>query len=204
MVGSDVGGIFAAIYNTIPEFCTASEIAHMADKSPSKALSVVARIELICDFIENPAIRGAVEQAVPVTMPPEVGALGFDIPLWVGLGTVGLWAALDGFSERAGLSKRKCPICRHHCMPYRFAIAGAPNNDGLNELDDIRHLYAHNYAGEADEEYFSHTGRHVLKSCGSVQLTCGATFDGNQLNLNLTHLRNYARLVKRVLEHFHS
>jgi hypothetical protein len=173
----------------------------MADKSPSKALSLVTRIEMMCDFIEHPAIRTAVEQAVPVSMPREVGALGFDIPLWVGLGTVGLWAALDGFSERAGLSRRKCPICGHHCMPQRFAGAGAPNNDGLKELDDIRHLHAHNYAGEADAEYFSRS-RHFLKPNGPVKLTCGATFDGSRLNLDLSHLRNYARIVKRVLEHF--
>jgi hypothetical protein len=174
----------------------------MADKSPAKALSVVARIEMICDFIENSAIQNAVKLAVPVTMPREVGALGFDIPLWVGLGTVGLWAALDGFAERAGLSKRKCPICGHHCMPQQFAAAGAPDNDGLKELDDIRHLYAHNYAGEADTEYFSHRPRHVLKPDGPAQLTCGGTFDGNRLNLNLSHLRNYSRMVKSVLEHF--
>jgi hypothetical protein len=171
----------------------------MADKNPSKALSVVTRIEMMCDFIEHPAIRTAVEQAVPVSMPRLVGALGFDIPLWVGLGAVGLWAALDGFSERAGLPWRKCPICGHHCMPQRFAAV--QNSDGLKELEDMRHLYAHNYAGEADKEYFCRP-RHVLKPNGPVQLTCGATFDGSRLNLDLTHLRNYSRMVKRVLEHF--
>jgi hypothetical protein len=171
----------------------------MADKNPSKALSVVTRIEMMCDFIEHPAIRTAVEQAVPVSMPRLVGALGFDIPLWVGLGAVGLWAAPDGFSERAGLPWRKCPICGRHCMPQRFAAV--QNSDGLKELEDIRHLYAHNYAGEADKEYFCRP-RHVLKPNGPVQLTCGATFDGSRLNLDLTHLRNYSRMVKRVLEHF--
>jgi len=173
----------------------------MADKNPSKALSLVTRIEKLCDFIEHPAIKTAVEQAVPVSMPPEVGALGFDIPLWVGLGIVGLWAALDGFSERAELRWQKCPICGHHCMPQRFATAGAQNNDGLKELEDIRHLYALNYAGDADSEYFRRT-RHVLKPNVSVQLTCGAKFDGSRLNLDLTYLRNYSRVVKQVLEQF--
>lgn len=107
----------------------------MADKSPSKAINVVTRIEMMCDFIEHPAIKAAVTAAVPVSMPRLVGALSYDIPLWVGLGTAGLWAALDGFSERAGLDrKQKCPICGQSCMPQRFA-AGAqnagstPNND---------------------------------------------------------------------------
>jgi hypothetical protein len=175
----------------------------MADHSPSKAISLVTRIEMICDFIENPAIKTAVEQAVPVSMPREVGALGFDIPLWVGLGTVGLWAALDGFSERGGLRRPKCPTCRRHCMPARFAGAATTtqDNDGLKELEDLRHLYAHNYAGEADAEYFSHP-RHVLKPNVPMQLTCGATFDGSRVNLDLSHLRKYARMVKRVLEQF--
>jgi hypothetical protein len=73
----------------------------MADMNPGRALDVVRRVEMMCDFIENPAVRSAVEQAVPVTMPRAPGALGFDIPLWVGLGIVGLWAALDGLAERA-------------------------------------------------------------------------------------------------------
>jgi hypothetical protein len=116
----------------------------MADKNPARALSVVTRIEMMCDFIENPVIKTAIEQAVPVSMPRAPGALGFDIPLWVGLGTVGLWAALDGFSERAALKKcPTCPICKMRCMPVRFAVVGIQDNDGLKELEDLRHLYAH-------------------------------------------------------------
>jgi hypothetical protein len=57
------------------------------------------------------------------------------------------------------------------------------------------------YAGEGDKEYFSFR-RHVLKANVPVQLTCGATFDGSRLNLDLSHLRNYSHMVKLVLEHF--
>ena len=87
-------------------------------------------------------------------------------------------------------------------MPQRFASDSPDDYDGLEELEDIRHLYAHNYAGEADTEYFSRRRRHVLKPDGPVQLTCGATFDGRRLNLDLTHLRKYSRMVKGVLEKY--
>lgn len=174
----------------------------MADKSPSRALNVVTRIEMMCDFVEHPAIKTAVLQAVPVSMPGLPGALGFDIPLWVGLGLVGLWAALDGFSERAVLSRNQCPTCRRHCVAERFAsYAQGKDRQSLEESEDIRHLYAHNYAGEGDKEYFSFR-RHVLKANVPVQLTCGATFDGSRLNLDLSHPRNYSHTVKLVLEHF--
>jgi hypothetical protein len=171
----------------------------MADTDPARALRVVTQIEAMCDFFENDDIKKAIEAVVPVTMPPAPGALGFDIPLWVGLGTVGLWAALDAFSERAGMPM-KCP------MPERFADAGIQSDDvkALGELDDLRHLYAHNYAGEADKEYFdTRFTRHVLKRDVSVQLTCDATFNGSRAQLDLPHLRKYSHMVKRVLELCH-
>ena len=172
----------------------------MADTNPARAINVVKRIAMMCDFIENSAIKAAVEQAVPVTMPSASGALGFDIPLWVGLGMVGLWAALDGFTERAALHGHKCKTCRKRCMPTRFApyIRG---NEGLSleELEDIRHLYAHNYAGEADDEYFARK-RHVLARDTAVLLTCGAQFDGRRAQLDLSHLRMYSHTVQNLLE----
>jgi hypothetical protein len=87
-------------------------------------------------------------------------------------------------------------------MPERFA-GYTQGNEGqtLEELEDIRHLYAHNFAGEADDEYFARR-RHVLKSGFPVQLTCGAQFDGRRLQLDLPHLREYSRTVKRVLNGF--
>ena len=65
-------------------------------------------------------------------------------------------------------------------------------------------VYAHNYAGEADAGYFWHSRRrrHVLQPNVSVQLACGATFDGRGVGLDLPHLRAYSRTVIRVLERF--
>jgi hypothetical protein len=75
----------------------------------------------------------------------------------------------------------------------------------LKELDDIRHLYAHNYAGEADDEYFNFSKqrrRRVLKPDTPTRLTCDAQFDGHSLSLDLRHLRYYAETVQTVLERF--
>ena len=125
----------------------------------------------MCEFFENPDLIATLHDKVPVSMPPAPGAWGFDIPLWVGLGTVGLLAALDAFSERASLGKPKCPICKGRCIPARFPGVQGKDRQSLAELEDLRHLYAHNYAGEADDEYFRKT-RHVLTGA-AVGLTCG-------------------------------
>jgi hypothetical protein len=123
----------------------------MADKD--LALDVVNRVVEMCNFIEHPAIQEAVKtKMVPVSMPSDVNSV-LKISVWVGLGTVGLWAALDAFAERAGL---KGPF------PTGFRCQ-AKEEQSLKELDDIRHLYAHNYAGEADDEYFDFTTRRVLR-----------------------------------------
>jgi hypothetical protein len=178
----------------------------MADRSPARALTVVKHIEAVCDFIEHASIKNAVEQAVPVSMPRLPGAMGFDIPLWVGLGTVGLWAALDAFAERAGLkpSKSHCPKCKKKsCISALFAGYMKGNeNQILQELEDFRHLYAHNDAGEADTEYFRYGKRHVLAAGTTTQLSCGAQFYGHSLSLDLQHLRYYATTAQSLLGRF--
>jgi hypothetical protein len=172
----------------------------MAETDPGRASAFVNRIEMMCDFIEGDAVRRAVAEGVPVTMPPHPGSLVFDIPLWVGLGTVGLWATLDAFANRKGLPDSKCPNCWRRCIPERFA-GSTPAGDAqsLKELEDLRHLYAHNFAGEADDSYFNHA-RHVFKQGVPAQLTCGARFNGRLVALDLRHLRYYAAMTKRVLE----
>ena len=58
------------------------------------------------------------------------------------------------------------------CISRRFA-RNTQGNEGqsLNEFEDLRHLYAHNYAGEADAKYFKHK-RHVFVSYVTTPLTC--------------------------------
>jgi hypothetical protein len=86
------------------------------------------------------------------------------------------------------------------CISRRFA-RNTQGNEGqsLNEFEDLRHLYAHNYAGEADAKYFKHK-RHVFVSYVTTPLTCGAEFDGRRLSPDLLHLRKYASTAQSVLE----
>src|SRR5712671_1216572 len=117
----------------------------------------VHRVSQLCDFLDHPAMQAALDQ-IPHSMPRDVGSLGFDTGLWVGFGAVGLWSALDAFAEREGMrATTRCPTCGRRCLSARLKAAGKldPADElTLNELDDLRNLFAHNYAGLADPEYF--------------------------------------------------
>ena len=56
-------------------------------------------------------------------------------------------------------------------------------------------MYAHNYAGEADDVYFTRP-RHLLTRNAVADLTCGAQFDGRRVQLELSHLQFYSSTVK--------
>ena len=90
------------------------------------------------------------------------------------------------------------------CIRSRFeAKSSSADLTSLGELDDLRHLHAHNYAGEADDKFFGHRHRrHVLVGRTSVSLSCGAIFDGVRVNLAAEHLRFYAAVARRALERF--
>ena len=62
-------------------------------------------------------------------------------------------------------------------------------------------LYAHNYGGEADAEY-AQRPRHVLVRGTAMQLTVGARFDGQWIQLDLPHLKAYAQVAREVLQRF--
>jgi hypothetical protein len=87
------------------------------------ALSQVQRIEGLCNFLEHPGIQEAADKHVPVAMPTTVGGLGFDIPIWIGLGVVGLWAALDAYAERTFVNKKKCGVCGSRCLEAQYWTA---------------------------------------------------------------------------------
>jgi hypothetical protein len=169
----------------------------------SLALSQIARIAQLCDFLAHPEIKEAIHRGAPVTVPHDIGALGFDAPLWIGLGTVGLWSALDAYADRSSFPKPKCSKCnRGGCLWGRLSSTGklsASQALALAELEDMRHLFAHNYAGQADATYFQRA-RHVLSSGVPVTLSSGAAFDGTSLSLNATHLRYYANCSQNTVE----
>src|SRR5262249_27548655 len=152
--------------------------------------------------VEHPAFQTALDK-IPITMPRDPGSLGLDMPLWVGLGLVGLWSALDAFSERAQLSRADCPTCGRKCLARRMVTScrlDATNEKALEELDDMRHLFAHNYAGRADAKYFDpKRSRHVLRQNDNATLLSGAVFDGASISLTAAHLRYYAEQSREIL-----
>ena len=162
----------------------------------SLAVSQIDRIAQLCDFIDRPEVKALVDNSVPVSMPHDIGSLGFDTDLWIGLGIVGLWSALDAFAERANFIKPKCQTCGRNCLPTRLTGTGIINvtdERTLKEIEDVRHLFAHNYAGQADAVYFDpKRKRHILSSGMPVSLSSGAVFDGTYLTMNAAHLRYYA------------
>jgi hypothetical protein len=135
-------------------------------------------------------------------MPHDVGSLGFDTHLWVGLGMAGLWSALDAFAERAEIAPVKCSVCgRKNCLSSRLTNTSKLNGvdeSALKEMEDLRHLFAHNYAGRADSVYFKWT-RHVLHSGVSVSLSSGAIFDGATIALTAAHLQYYAKQSRDII-----
>jgi hypothetical protein len=166
------------------------------------AISQVERIAQLCDFLVHPGLVAAIESNVPVTMPQTPGALGFDTGIWLGLGMVGLWAALDAFAERSGLPSSKCGTCGgKFCLSSRLASTGklTPSECvALSELEDVRHLFAHNFSGQADALYFKWP-RHVLNAMAHCTLSSGATFNGSAITLQPPHLRYYATQSREVL-----
>jgi hypothetical protein len=170
----------------------------------SLAVSQVERIAQLCDFLAHPGLAAGIKSSVPVTMPQSERSLGFDTPLWVGLGIVGLWAALDAFAERVAppTTKSKCPTCGKCCFPSRLTSTGkldVADEWTLEEVEDLRNLFAHNYAGHADAEYFGKRKRHVLASGVRTSLSSGAVFNGEYISLTSAHLRHYAGQARGII-----
>ena len=122
-------------------------------------------------------MQAALDHSLPVSMPHDVGSLGFDAPLWVGLGIVGLWSALDAFAERAGIPITKCAACDGpNCLSSRLTSTGklsVADERALKELEDVRHLFAHNYAGRADGANISLTAAHLRYYAGQSREIIG-------------------------------
>lgn len=164
------------------------------------ATTQVERILGLCNFLDHPAMQSALDQ-IPVTMPRDVGAFGFETKLWVGLGMVGLWSALDAFAERVPMHGSKCKVCCGKCLSSRLTSTGkidAAFLSPLNELEDVRNLFAHNFAGQADALYFNRP-RHVVSLGAPSTFSSGATFDGTNLSFASGHLRYYADRSRLVL-----
>src|SRR5713101_8213067 len=135
--------------------------------SPSlldQALEQIGRVETLCTFTDiqkyvtaqgrrTLAYLGIASPSnqtnLPGVPPPQItqvdplAAKTLDTAMWHGLGTVGLMASIDAFRERKG--KRKGDFGR---------ALSASQHVVLGELDDLRNLFAHNLAGNADSFFF--------------------------------------------------
>ena len=164
----------------------------------NQALTQVRQIGTFCDFFDRLDLP---LPPFPITQDP-VRAAGLNRDIWHGLGIVGLWAALDAFRERrhpqAPGGKRRVGWLTSH-LPQDLAAA-------VRELEDIRHLYAHNFGGVADDKYFRagpQYKRYVFKQDCSHRLSSdtGSSFDGKCLTLALDDLRFYISQVEAILRH---
>jgi hypothetical protein len=120
-------------------------------------------------------------------------AAGFDPELWYGLGIIGVWAAMDAYLERNGLSKG--------ILSARFRAKGNARKHVLDKLDDLRNLFAHNFAGIADDFYLKRT-RPRLNKNKPCDLTCGLHFSGapgERVMLTLAHFRHYIATARDIL-----
>lgn len=169
------------------------------------ALYQLHSIAGVCNFLESPQIH-TVRNSYPVTVPPDLGSGGFETGLWLGLGMVGIWAAMDAHAERAQLPKSRCQRCQRECGVSPFTTAATlPQNleVAMYELEDVRNLYAHNFAGRADAQYFGpKRSRHVITANVPATLSSGALFDGTTLTLGIPHLRFYAARATDVLQNY--
>ena len=125
------------------------------------------------------------------------GAQGLHPDIWHGLGIVGLWATIDAFAERENQVAGR--------LVDRLSTALPPNLDAVaKELDDIRNLYAHNFACVADATYFNAKPRNCFKANILYPLTSGNRFDGQQLTLTLNDLKHYILHTREILKRLDS
>lgn len=177
----------------------------MSATEKSRATFQIHRVRSMEAFLKEPHIQKAVAAACPVTMPSDPGTLGFDIRFWSGMGVVGLWSALDAYADRVGLKKMggaKCKKCGKSCLVARLnQAARLPSalQDALEEIEDIRHLFAHNFAGEADSFYLGNRPRHVLQGAATKPLSCGACWDGRGVPLEFSQVTFYADKAEAIL-----
>ena len=149
-----------------------------------KQIDDLGRVANLADAISAP----------PLTMPQDpLRAAGIEPELIYGLCVVGLWAAMDAFLERVGYGGRT--------LPERLSERVTPDLVAASkEIEDIRHLYAHNFGGLADDNYFSNRRRYFLKSARSMTLASGADFDGRHLHIEAGNFSWYVQQARAIVE----
>jgi hypothetical protein len=130
----------------------------------------------------------------PLTMPQDtIRSAGLEPGLIHGLCIVGLWAAIDAFLERVGHGGRSLPERLSERVSSELVSAS-------KEIEDIRHLYAHNFGGLVDDRYLTSRRRYVLISRRPLVLSSGATYDGRHLRIDATHFLWYVAQSRAIVE----
>lgn len=157
----------------------------------SQALRQLDQIESFCDLCDRLPMP-------PVTLPADaVRAAGLDPDIWHGLGIVGLWATIDAFAESTQPKKVSGRLVDRLSPELPSKL-----DQIAKELDDMRNLYAHNFAGVADDTYFKpQFTRNCFKASIPYTLTSGNRFDGQQLTLTLNDLKHYIQHTREILKH---
>ena len=136
----------------------------------------------------------------PVSMLQDrIRAAGVDPDLWYGLGIVGVWAAIDAFVERMIPEQPKKPKQRQEWLKSRLDTT---EYTAFLELDDLRNLFAHNFAGVVDQTYLDHPRRHYLKLGADCKLDCGYQFKGlagERVALTLAHFKHYIAQARDIV-----
>jgi hypothetical protein len=160
----------------------------MASNDYGNAINQLTKLESFANVEDN-------LKEPPVCMPQDRRrAAGIDPDLWYGLGIVGVWAAIDAFGERK---------TGKHGQLQRFKNGVAAGQGKiLSELDDLRSLFAHNFAGVADHKYLTHSRRSCLKLGQPYRLSCGYPFNGHEdecIKLALSDLKYYIGQAREIL-----
>lgn len=132
---------------------------------------------------------------VPVTMPPDrIAAAGSEAHIFVGLGVVGLWAVIDAYCERKWQKKVKVKGKLSGDLQTRWS-----------EIDDMRNLYAHNFAGVADSPYWqcpngNARSRGVFQKGIRYDLAGGGWFDGERIYASIDVLKAYIAAAHCIID----
>jgi hypothetical protein len=160
----------------------------MACSDYGNALNQLTKLESFANVEDN-------LKEPPICMPQDrMRAAGIDPDLWYGLGIVGVWAAIDAFGERK--TGKHGPLQR-----FKNDVT-AGQGKILSELDDLRSLFAHNFAGVADLKYLNDGRRSCLKLGQPYLLSCGYQFNGKKderITLALSELKYYISQAREIL-----
>jgi hypothetical protein len=165
----------------------------------------------------HPAYRSSTQSTLLGVPPPEISRPDplqrrtLDPDIWHGLGIVGVWAAIDAFCER----KNHSPSPAFPGVVHDTLARKAPHVvDIWGDISDLRHLFAHKFAGQADDFYWFRDGPrrknprpHCRFSQGAtVSLTSktGTQFVNDAVRLTIQDLEFYIRQGEDILKTLNS